>query len=152
MSNDVQMFNTLPRTKLTTSKLVKNDWIFTIRHVDIDPEADLLMLVNPGSRFSHCEGPVHLENLSYEDKGGVVANLLIRAFNSAMGDPDAPKLAPWTWMTNDLTLAKAVEVALKALGVVGDLCAVELADLDARKVADEQWKDLICTIKRSVGK
>lgn len=151
MSNDVQTFNTLPRTKLAASGLVTNDWIFTIRHVDIEPEADLLMLVNPGSRFSHCEGPVHLEQLSYKDKGGTVAYLLLKAFNSAMGNPDAPKLAPWKWVTNDLELAKAVEEALQVLGVLDELCVVGIADSRAKKVADEQWQDLIATIKRSVG-
>jgi hypothetical protein len=152
MSDDVKTFNKLPRTKLATSTVVANDWIFTIRHVDIEPEADLLMLVNPGSRFSHCEGPVHLDKLNYRDKGGVVAHLLLKAFNSAMGDPDAPKLAPWTWATNDAELAKEVEVALRILGVLDELCTVGIADTGAKKVADEQWHDLISTIKKSVAK
>ncbi|KAF8055438.1 hypothetical protein FPV67DRAFT_1541730 [Lyophyllum atratum] len=151
MSDLVSSFNALPRHAQTADK-VPNDWVFTVRHVPVSPEADLIMLVNPASLDSHCEGPVDLSKLNAHEYNGVVAHCLLRAFISGMGsDEEQRKVAPWTWKTTDEKLAKEVGDLLKMMGVRDELAGVGIVDEEVKKVVDAQWEDLLGTIQRSMA-
>ncbi|GLB38122.1 hypothetical protein LshimejAT787_0411730 [Lyophyllum shimeji] len=151
MSDPVSAFNSLPRHARTFED-VPNDWIFTVRHVPVYPEADLIMLVNPTSRESRCEGPVELSKLMPRDYYGVIAQCLLSAFVSGLGTgEDRKKVAPWTWKTTEEKMAREVSGVLKALGVREELVDVGVADEEVKKVAEAQWRDVLGTLQRSVA-
>ncbi|KAF5372687.1 hypothetical protein D9615_009874 [Tricholomella constricta] len=151
MSDLVSAFNSLPRSPQTVDK-ISNDWVFTIRHVPVSPEADLIMLVNPISLESHCEGPIDLSKLTPHDVNAVVADCLLKAFVSGMGSDDKQrKVAPWTWKTTEGKLAQEVGVVLKMMNVREELGNVGVVDIEVKKIVDTQWDDLLGTIQRSMA-
>lgn len=136
---------------MAPSGLVPNTWIFTIRHVPLNPPGDLIMIVNPAARFIHCEGPVQLASLSPKEKATVITPLLLKAFNNGLGVEDGPRVSPWKWSSNDSDIAREVGLALKELGVKEELCVVSDATEKDKRVADEVWQDLFRTLTSSMG-
>ncbi|KAG5638427.1 hypothetical protein H0H81_012758 [Sphagnurus paluster] len=151
MTDPIAAFNSLPRNSHTSDKY-PNDWVFTVRHVPISPEADLIMLVNPITLESHCEGPVDLLKLSPHDYNGVIAHCLLRAFVSGMGSEAKERMvAPWTWKTTEAKLARELGHLFKAMNVREELADVRVADAGVKEIVDGQWEDLLGTIQRSMA-
>jgi len=151
MSDPVSAFNSLPR-HIQTSDSVPNHWVFTVRHVPVHPEAELIMVVNPTSLESHCEGPVDLSKLIPRDYNGVVVQCLLGAFVSGMGSGERQRMvAPWTWKTTEEKLAREVSALLRELGVREELAEVGVVDGEVKRIVDAQWEDLLGTIRRSMA-
>jgi hypothetical protein len=90
----VRTFDKLPRSPKTPSGLVDDHWHIAIRHVPLEPPGDLLHLVNPGSQYTHSEGPAQI--LSVEpatSRADVVLPMLLRSFVNNMGERD-PRVTP----------------------------------------------------------
>ena len=138
----VRTFNKLPRSPKTPSGLVDDHWHIAIRHVPLEPPGDLLHLVNPGSRYTHSEGPTQI--LSVEpatSRADVVLPMLLRSFVNNMGerDPRVTPRGPWSWGTGDEKLAKALEEKLKAAGVRNELCMIKVGDAKDMVIEEEVW-------------
>jgi len=150
----VSNFNSLPRTPLAPSGLVPNAWHFSIRYVPYAPPRDLLFLVELQSWFMHAEDsiqpPVSTDkSITYSEKAAKVVPLLLSSFNSAFGIKDparVPAVAPWSWMTNDAELAKAVEKELTKVGVREELCKVGVADTKEDEQCHEEWCKYVGTL------
>ncbi|KAG6906942.1 putative NRPS-like protein biosynthetic cluster [Tephrocybe rancida] len=151
MSDITSAFNALPRQQLIDGNIA-NEWVFTVRHVPVSPEADLIMLVNPTSLESHCEGPIDLSKLSGQEYTGVVAHCIMNAFVSGLGSNETRrKVAPWTWKTTDEKLAREVGELLKAMNITKDIQVVGVVEEKTKKIVDAQWEDLLGTIQRSMA-
>ena len=145
----ISRFNSMPRNERSPSGMVANHWHFSIRHVPLEPPADLLFLINPASHFVHTEGPLPSATPGQNDEARAVAQafLLVKAFASGLGGsaPDGrTKEAlsvgrPWSWSTRTEAEAKEMETALKTLGVTGELLHVEVASQEINTEADEDW-------------
>ncbi|KAG6831971.1 hypothetical protein H0H87_003306 [Tephrocybe sp. NHM501043] len=151
MAELVAAFSALFRQE-TIEGNIPNDWVFTVRHVPITPEADLIMLVNPTSLESHCEGPVDLSKVSGKQYTGTIVHCILNAFVSGMGSEDPNrKVAPWTWKTTDEKLARDISEYFAALNLKQEIQVVGLVDEKVKKIVDAQWEDLLGTIQRSVA-
>ncbi|KAG6839622.1 hypothetical protein C0991_000855 [Blastosporella zonata] len=151
MSDLVTAFKSLPRQQFIDGNIA-NDWVFTIRHVPVSPEADLIMLVNPASLESHCEGPIDLSKLSGMEYTRVIVYCILNAFVSGMGSGEAQrKVAPWTWKTTDEKLAQEVSGLLKAMDIDKEIQVIGFVDEQTEKIVDAQWDDLLGTIQRSMA-
>lgn len=153
-SIEVAKFNSLPRQKMAPSGMVANDWVFDVFHVDLSPPGDLLMLVNPGSRYVHMEGPDGgLSKADMSEKAQSTAKLLIKAFNGGMGmdDPDIPPRAPLTWSTSNSAFAKAVGGSLADMGVKAELQNISVAGKEDMAILSEAWSDLYKQVRAMVG-
>ena len=149
MSSDVQSFNSLPRQERVPSGAVPNHWHFSVRHVPLEPPGDLLFILCPGARYIHVEGPAPILSLqSPSAQAEVITSLLLKAFNSGLGsDSSAPKLAPWTWSTTTIELARAVEARLRDLGVRKEVTKIGVSDAEEIKVATEEWERFMGQLK-----
>ncbi|KAG5641811.1 hypothetical protein DXG03_004153 [Asterophora parasitica] len=151
MSDLVSDFNSLARLSHISDK-IPNDWVFTVRHVPVEPEADLIMLVNPTTLESHCEGPIDLSKLDSRDVSAVISHCLLKAFVTGMGSGDQQqKIAPWTLKTTDAKLAREVQEVMVVMGVKEDRREIGVADDKVKKLVDGQWEDLLGTIQRSMA-
>lgn len=144
----MQAFNRLPRSPKTQSGLVDNHWHFAIQNVPIPPKGDLVHFVNPGSRFTHNEGPAQILSLpSVGEQADVVLPFLLKAFVQQLGtgpgslgwDPRNRPFGPWSWGTDNAELAKALEERLKSAGVREELCKIEVGNQEHIKVQKSVW-------------
>lgn len=138
----IKAFNGLPRSQKTPSGLVDNHWQFAVQHVTLNPPGDLVHLVNPDSRFVHCEGPAQiLSCTSAIAQADIVLPMLLKAFVTKLGiaDPQVPSYGPWSWGTNDDKLATALEERMKAAGVREELCTIEVGDEKKIAIQQEEW-------------
>ena len=93
---------------------MKNDWHFSIRGT---PPADVLWIVNPGSRFVHVASvaapPELWAALDAEGRAALITPMLLNTFVSRMERPDGKHVpsfkAPWRWATNNAAVATEVE-------------------------------------------
>jgi hypothetical protein len=150
----VRTFNKLPRSPKTPSGLVDDHWHIAIRHVPLKPPGDLLHLVNPGSQYTHFEGPAQI--LSVEpatSRADVVLPMLLRSFVNSMGesDPRVTPRGPWSWGTGDEELAKALEEKLKAAGVRDELCMIKVGDAKDMVIEEEVWVSVFDKMKLREG-
>lgn len=156
ITNLVREFNTLPRRHTAPSGLVPNKWIFGLHVVPIPPSGYLLFILNPGSQMIHGEGPLPIETrplntAERKDRARKVAILLLKAFVSKLGMPDAPfKFAPWEWVCEDTQLASAVAEALRALGVRNELCTVGVATDQEKNLAAERFAEFLESLVRTM--
>jgi hypothetical protein len=151
----VQEFNKLPRSPKTPSGLVDDHWQFAVRHVPLEPPGDMLHLANPGSRFTHSEGPAQiLSAQSATDRADIVLPLLLKAFVNNMGirnDPRVTPRAPWSWGTGDDELAQALEQKLKAVGVRNELCEIKVGDQKSMEIEQEVWTQFLDRLIATAG-
>ncbi|EKD20833.1 uncharacterized protein L3040_000938 [Drepanopeziza brunnea f. sp. 'multigermtubi'] len=149
----VRAFNALPRSPKTPSGLVDNHWYFAIRRVPLEPPGDLLHVVNPGSRYNSTEGPTQI--LSYKslaERADIVLPMLLRVFMYSMSNPhQAQTFAPWSWGTDDVDLAKALEQRLKLAGVCKELCVIKVGDEASSKIEQEIWDRLLDELIKKSG-
>jgi hypothetical protein len=148
----VRVFNSLPRRPLTQSGLVENHWHFAIQHVGLNPPGDLLHIMNPGSRFNHCEGPAQILSCSsVSQQADLVLPMLLEGFNNAMNTklqiPQSEPFAPWSWGTGDKRLAEALEQRLRSAGVREELCTIRVGDQEAMRIEQEEWEGLLAALK-----
>ncbi|KAI8818185.1 uncharacterized protein EV422DRAFT_538986 [Fimicolochytrium jonesii] len=114
----VRRFNSLGRHPLAPSGLVPNHWHFSIRRITLPPASDVLLLVSPPSRYMHIERPTtptFISSLDPDARAAVIVPMLLKGFNSGLGGPETR--APFTWATNDVETARAVERELATVGV-----------------------------------
>ncbi|PVH84869.1 hypothetical protein DL98DRAFT_610408 [Cadophora sp. DSE1049] len=108
----VRGFNALPRSSKNPSGLTDNYRQFSMHHVSVEPSGDLLHFTNPGSHFTHAEGPAQIPvHKSASERADTVLPMMLKTFTSSMtkstGNPSAKPYAPWSWGTDDVDLAKA---------------------------------------------
>lgn len=151
----VGAFNKLSRSPKTESGFVRNHWYFTIMHVPFKPSGDLLHLINPGSRYTHTEGPAQILSLeSKATQAQIILPLLLKAFVTSMGNSDDPNfkpLAPWSWGTENEELAKALEKQLQSSGVRDELCTIEVGNKEHRAIQLEVWTNLFYALQQQFG-
>ncbi|KAI9926370.1 hypothetical protein ASPWEDRAFT_176660 [Aspergillus wentii DTO 134E9] len=158
MEAAAEAFNKVPRVAKTPTGL-PNHWFFSVRHVPLNPPGDLVHLVHPPSRLVHVEGPRQIGSLPSPDvKADAVVPLLLKAFITGTSTgPDGKPLAgvkptvPWTWGTNDVVLAKAVEDKLKSIGVREELCVVQTGNKEHEKISDECWSGFLSELTKQAG-
>ncbi|KAL9622519.1 MAG: hypothetical protein Q9160_003195 [Pyrenula sp. 1 TL-2023] len=146
----ISRFNSLPRKELSPSGLVKNHWHFSIRHVPLEPQGDVLFIVNPESHFVHTEGriPPPQPGESEEARAVAIAFLLVKAFASGLGGSapggtteDSLSIGrPWSWNTLTGEDARKMEAALSTLGINGDSTDVGTASEAENRTANEDWE------------
>lgn len=142
----VRSFNLLQRSAKTPSGLVDNHWHFAVRHVNFAPRADLLHIVNPGSRFIKVQGPAQILSIpSVDEQADILVPLLLKAF-VIPSHAGAPPFAPWSWGTVNKELATALEGKLKSAGVRDELCKVSIDDEEKVKIGYESWTQLVGTL------
>lgn len=151
----VRAFNALPRTRKTPSGLVEYHWHFAVNHVSLSPPGDLLHIVNPPSRYTHTQGPVQIISLSsVAARVDIILPLLLKAFVTDMGnghDSRSDPRAPWSWGTEDTDSATALEDAMKAAGVRGDLCTIKTGDRASIQIEKEVWASFEEELNRRTG-
>jgi len=138
----VKAFNSLPRSQKAPSGLVGNHWQFAVQHVTLNPPSDLVHLVNPDSRFTHCEYSAQiLSCMSANDQADIVLPMLLKAFVTKLGatGSQVPSFAPWSWGTNDGNLATALQERMKAVGVRKELCSIEFGNEKNIAIQQEAW-------------
>ncbi|KAK1595345.1 uncharacterized protein LY79DRAFT_547449 [Colletotrichum navitas] len=149
MENTVRSFNALSRERTTPSGL-PNLWAFGVRHVPIEPEGDLVVVVHPPSRYLLSAGPAQILSLpSAPAKAKALVPLLLDAFLSgnsssgALSHTSEPFFAPWSWYIDDPKLVPAIERELRLLGVEGALCRVKECSAKAKAILEECWLTLL---------
>ncbi|KAK2050621.1 hypothetical protein LZ31DRAFT_547905 [Colletotrichum somersetense] len=148
MEHTVRSFKSLSR-KRTTPTGLPNHWVFGLRHVPIDPEGDLVVVVHPLSRYLLSAGPAQILSLpGASDKAKALVPLLLDAFlkgNSSSGALSTSEtfFAPWSWEVDDPELASAISQELKQLGIEGVLGHVEACSAGDRAILDESWHALL---------
>jgi len=145
----VNKFNKLPRTPRAPSGLVDNHWTFCIRPVPLHPPGDVIFIINPGSRYTHLEGPMPgtFTTLPLPTKAKMIATFLVKAFAQGMDpDPRTPKLAPWSWATEDRELATSIGEALRLFEVRGECCTIGIATEVEKSVLKEEWPRFLNTL------
>jgi MYND finger len=160
MDSIVAAFNQLPRPKQIPSGPVPNHWYFTIRHVPLDPPADIVQIIHPQSRFQHSGGPTQINSLSsLRERVNVIIPLLLEEFikgldRDPLGNPtpNSNGLAPWTWSTKDAELARALEARMKQLGVKKELCVIKASTQEDEDIANESWSHLVGQMMGMMGR
>ncbi|KII85248.1 hypothetical protein PLICRDRAFT_45442 [Plicaturopsis crispa FD-325 SS-3] len=154
----VDRFNNLPRNEKAPSGLVDNYWHFEIRHVPIPPPGDLLFIINPPSKYVHCEKlPIASGETDMEKISMVVALGLLKGFVDSLGGNQfgntVPSYAPWRWSvkTQDAALGRAVERQLTLLGVRRELLNIGVTSASDAAVAEESWNGVYGGIRAAVG-
>jgi hypothetical protein len=143
MEAKVRAFNNLPRSKKVPSGLVPNHWVFGVCHVDLHPPGDLVLAVNPPSRYLIRGGPAQILSLpTTHEKAKAAIPYLLDAFVEPTG-PSVPTFAPWTWSTLDPDMAQAIEDGLKQHGVKSALCKVGICTAEERDILEEARDTLI---------
>ncbi|KAF2398897.1 hypothetical protein EJ06DRAFT_544006 [Trichodelitschia bisporula] len=123
MEEKVLRFNNLPRPNTSPTGL-PNHWVFGVCHVDLEPQGDLVIAVNPKSSFLKQAGPAQILKLgTAAEKAEATISCLLDAFIKADAT-NSPTFAPWTWSTLDSVTAQAVQDALKKHGVKSEICRV----------------------------
>ncbi|KAL2071196.1 hypothetical protein VTL71DRAFT_12431 [Oculimacula yallundae] len=152
----VHAFNALPRSPKTPSGLVDNHWHFTVRHVSSNTSGDILHIVNPASRYTiSSSGSVQI--LSFEsvvERANTVLPILLDMFtsmNEGTQDDRFKAFAPWSWGTDDVEFAKALEDSLKMVGVRKELCLVRVGDEASSRIAQDVWEDVLEQVQKLTG-
>lgn len=151
----VHAFNALSRSAKTPSGLVDNHWHFSIRHIPWTPSGDILQVVNPASRFIVCEGPSHiLSRETTAERAEIVLPMLLKSFTEPQKstlEQGTPVFGPWSWGTDDVELAKALEKRLKSAGVRKELRVIRVGDEASSKIAQEVWDSVLEKLVESSG-
>ncbi|KAI0692502.1 hypothetical protein BC835DRAFT_1356945 [Cytidiella melzeri] len=147
----VRRFNALPRPTRIASGRGDNKWVVDLRLVPLPPPGNLLLFVSPFSRYQHCEGPIPVDTRPLnpqrlQERADDVAILMLKAFVSGMGAPEMTPTAPWEWATVDEALRGPLQISLKRLGVRSELCVVKVATPAEKKIADEEFMNLMQTL------
>ncbi|PWN50966.1 hypothetical protein IE53DRAFT_71889 [Violaceomyces palustris] len=155
-----ESFNRLPRLENSPSGKVNNEWIFSVRKVDIEPPGLVLHMTNTPSRYTHVEKlPVDHTAFSSPSKLGLpIALCLMKSFVEGLGTSHSlpneriRPYAPWKWGVGpqDSVLAKEVEKWLKSLKVREELSKVQVFGEDDKKVEDQVWEDFFKTLKSAI--
>ena len=145
-------FNALPRPTRAPSGLVPNHWNISIRHVALSPPGDLVLLVQPDSRFVHSEGPIqivegqtpgHVLNPKSLITLQTIARLIMKSFVEGLGATSVNQAsAPWSWATNDVNFARRIVKVMTDMGVREDLLNMKMAGKDELASCDEAWDSL----------
>jgi hypothetical protein len=139
MEQKVRSFNQLSRPSKAPSGLVPNHWVFGVCHVDLHPPGDLVLAVNPQSRYLQQAGPAQILSLtSAPAKAEAIIPCLLDAFMGGQQPTDhPPPFAPWTWSTLDAETAEAVQEGLRNHGVRPELCEVGVCSAEERDILEE---------------
>lgn len=150
MDTIISRFNSLPRKELSPSGIVKNHWHFSIRRVPLEPEGDVLFIVNPESHFVHTEGqiPPPQPGESEEARAVALAFLLVKAFASGLGGSTPGGTTeeslsigrPWSWNTSTEEEARKMQAALSTLGINEECKHVGTASEEENRTANEDWQ------------
>ncbi|KAF6819447.1 hypothetical protein CPLU01_13039 [Colletotrichum plurivorum] len=142
MENTVRSFNGLRRPKITSTSL-PNHWVFGVRKTPFTPPGDLVLAVNPQSRFLLTGGRRQiLLQSTISEKAKAVIGLLLDMFIKGI-DPEGrypnvpPPFAPWTWVAEDPELGAAIEKGLKQYGVKKELCRVGACSAEDKLILEE---------------
>ncbi|KAF8075045.1 hypothetical protein FPV67DRAFT_1475810 [Lyophyllum atratum] len=166
-AKSVKRFNTLPRKPRAPSGLVSNNWHFDLRYVPLDPTpSHFLFVVQLESSYIHGERvplglPANASGIAYFPETGTeaaleVAKALIHSFLDGFGehkfsfDPP-PAYAPWKLTTEDPTLAEAVGLEFKRLGVRTELCTIEVVTGKSLAIAQEAFVGFWEGLKKQMG-
>lgn len=155
----VRQFNALRRTPSAPSGYCANKWLFGLHLVPLPPPGNLLFLVNPGSRYVHCEGPLPadqqpLNPTQLNERAHEVAVLLLKAFVSGLGAPEVParsRLGPWELACEDPRLGAAVSRVLRSLGVRSEVCGILDATEEEKRIAQEEFQSFMMTLVQTAG-
>ncbi|CZT49523.1 uncharacterized protein RSE6_10384 [Rhynchosporium secalis] len=149
----VQAFNALPRAVKTPSGLVDNHWHFAVRHVTLEPPGDILHIVNPGSRYSiSSEGAAQILSCeSVAERADIVLPILLKLFTSMKESARDDRFAPWSWGTDDVNFATALEDRLKLAAVRKELCHIRVGDEASSEIALDVWETVVKQLKKMTG-
>ncbi|KAL8843498.1 MAG: hypothetical protein Q9170_000002 [Blastenia crenularia] len=146
----ISNFNALPRPSTAPSGLVPNHWNISIRHVELSPPGDLVVLVQPPSDYVHAEGPIqtvegqapgHLLNPKSLVTLQTIARLVMKAFVEGMDAPGSVSaFAPLAWATDDANFARRIRKVMTDMGVRTDSLSMVVAGTDELRTCDEAWK------------
>ncbi|GAB1312837.1 hypothetical protein MFIFM68171_03047 [Madurella fahalii] len=151
MDDRVRAFNNIPRPKKTPSGL-PNHWVFGVCHVDLTPPGDLVLAIQPKSRFLKRGGPGQILSLATaHDKAEALIPYLLDAFIEPAG-PDDQLATPWTWSTLDQELAQAVQDSLRTHGVKPELCQVSICTAQEREILEEGRDSIFKVLLQSVSR
>lgn len=156
MDNAVRSFNGLRRPKTTPTGL-PNHWVFGVRETPFTPPGDMVLAVNPQSRFLLTGGPRQiLSKSTISEKAEAVIRLLLDIFIKGV-DPESrysnvpPPFAPWTWVAEDPELGAAIEEGLKQHGVKKELCRVGTCSAEEKLILEESHASLLEKMCESMG-
>ncbi|OHE97096.1 hypothetical protein CORC01_07537 [Colletotrichum orchidophilum] len=154
MERAVREFKALRRPKTTPTGL-DNNWVFGVRHVDLNPPGDLVLAVHPISSYLLQAGPAQiLSQPTARDRAKAVVPLLLQAFSNGRPGTDLPTFAPWSWSTDSPELAATIGPELAAAGIAGGLQKVTVCSAADKAILDEAWsdvKDLLTRMTRGEG-
>jgi hypothetical protein len=124
--------------------------------VPLEPPGDLVVAVNPQSRYQLTAGPFETTTtLSTKDKAEKMLPYLLQAFvkevQDASGQTLAEAKAPWSWSTDDAALAAALEHLFAQHGFPEELRAVQVCSEDEKNIANTCWDELLGRLVESVS-
>jgi hypothetical protein len=124
--------------------------------VPLEPPGDLVVAVNPQSRYQLTAGPFELsKSLTTKDKAEKMLPYLLQAFVNEVQDASGQTLteskAPWSWSTDDAALAAALEHLFAQHSFPEGLCAVKVCSEDEKNIANECWDELLGRLVESVS-
>ncbi|KAJ4351372.1 uncharacterized protein N0V89_006712 [Didymosphaeria variabile] len=124
-------------------------------YVPFEPPGDLVVAVNPQSRFQLTAGPFQAPTtLTTKEKAGKMLPYLLEAFVKQIPDPTGRALAeakaPWSWSTDDAAFAAALEPLFAYNGLPEGLCVVPVCSEEEKNIMNDCWSELLGRLAESV--
>lgn len=121
----------------------------------LEPPGDLVVAVNPQSRFQLTAGPFQLPTTSTaKEKAEKMLPYLLQVFINEVQGPTGSMMeakAPWSWSTADAALAAALKPLFVQHGFPEELRGVEVCTEDEKVIANECWDELLGRLVESVS-
>ncbi|KAF6828540.1 hypothetical protein CMUS01_08537 [Colletotrichum musicola] len=156
MEDLVKSFNLLRRPETSPTGL-PNHYVFGVRQIPLDQPVDMVLAVNPQSRFLFTDGSDKILSLSsVSERAEVVIRLLLEMFIKGIDTENTlvtkeEPWAAWTWDAEDRELAAAVEDGLRRHGVRNELCRVGTCSTEESQVLDESHTVLLEKFSEALG-